>query len=326
LFETVNPAAAWPFTYRFMGYRPGLAKEFSALLSGCGFVPASDDQARITIMFLAAEELSALCARESMVEWQDLTIDNDAKQVFFKYRSWQMGLDLATMTFRCSGPDPDPAERLNFREFFLLSPLLFVMHRLGYFELHAAACVREDSGYLLLGPSGAGKTTALLSLIDSGWSYLSDDAMVVSMEPQGKIVARPLRRSFSLKPDHLDRHPQLGVFAKETVSGTNKRRFDPRQIWPEQYSPSMLPRFIISCQITNEDTSRIVPISRAESLAKLVGSTPWLMFDQATASAHLEMFRSLAASCAGYELSAGRDLLRNRGRLAELIAPEALAT
>jgi hypothetical protein len=48
------------------------------------------------------------------------------------------------------------------------------------------------------------------------------------------------------------------------------------------------------------------------------------MFDRATAPAHLEIFRSLAATCCSFELKAGRDLLRNKDRIASLIAPEVL--
>ena len=74
----------------------------------------------------------------------------------------------------------------------------------------------------------------------------------------------------------------------------------------------------------DEETSQLTPNSRAEALGRLVGSTPWLMFDQATAAAHLEMFRSLAETGSACELRAGRDLSRNRRRVASLIAPEAL--
>src|SRR2546426_6238451 len=165
----------------------------------------------------------------------------------------------------------------------------------------------------------------MLSLIASGWSYLSDDAMVVSADPEGGISARALRRSFSLKPDHLGRSPGLAPYATESVPTTNKRRLDPRQVWPGQYAAVANPRFIIDCNVVDEETTRIRPISRAESLARLVGSTPWLMFDRATAPAHLEIFRSLAAACCGFELSAGRDLLRDPARIASLLAPEALA-
>ena len=308
-----------------MGDNPALAREFSVLLTSCGFLPISGEHARITIVLLPTGELaSSQSESETIVEWRGLSLRKKAEQISFSYRSWEMELDLPTLTFRCSGPEPDPSDCLNFREFFLLTPLLYMMHRLGYFELHAAACAYQESGYLLLGPSGSGKTTAMLSLIASGWSYLSDDAMVVSADPEGGISARALRRSFSLKPDHLWRSPGLARYATESVPTTNKRRLDPRQVWPGQYAAVANPRFIIDCNVVDEETTRIRPISRAESLARLVGSTPWLMFDRATAPAHLEIFRSLAATCCNFELNAGRDLLRNGVRIASLLAPEVL--
>jgi len=308
-----------------VGDNPALAREFSVLLTSCGFLPISGEHARITIVLLPTGELaSSQSESETIVEWRGLSLRKKAEQISFSYRSWEMELDLPTLTFRCSGPEPDPSDCLNFREFFLLTPLLYMMHRLGYFELHAAACAYQESGYLLLGPSGSGKTTAMLSLIASGWSYLSDDAMVVSADPEGGISARALRRSFSLKPDHLVRSPGLARYATESVPTTNKRRLDPRQVWPGQYAAVANPRFIIDCNVVDEETTRIRPISRAESLARLVGSTPWLMFDRATAPAHLEIFRSLAATCRSFELNAGRDLLRNGVRIASLLAPEVL--
>ena len=321
----MNPTASWPLSYRIVGDNPALAREFSALFTSCGFLPASGERARITIELLPAGEIaSSQSQSDPIVEWRGLSLRKKAEQISFSYRSWELELDLRTLTFRCSGPDPGPSECLSFREFFLLTPVLYMMHRLGYFELHAAACAYQESGYLLLGPSGSGKTTAMLSLIASGWNYLSDDAMVVSGDSDGVIWARALRRSFSLRPDLLERSPGLAPFATEFVPTTNKRRLDPRQVWPGQYAAVANPRFIIDCNVVDEETTRIRPISRAESLARLVGSTPWLMFDRATAPAHLEVFRSLAATCCSFELNAGRDLLRNGVRIASLLAPEVL--
>jgi hypothetical protein len=147
---------------------------------------------------------------------------------------------------------------------------------------------------------------------------------VASVEPQAGISVRPLRRSFSLKPDHLERHPGLAAYATESVPTTSKRRLDPRQVWPEQYVDAAKPRFIISCRVADEETTRIIPISRAESLARLVASTPWLMLDQAMAPAHLETFRCLAATCCGFELRAGREMFRDGSDLTSFIAPDAL--
>ena len=318
--------ASWPLSYRLVGDNPVLAREFSGLLTSCGFVPLPCERSPVTIVLGPRSEAAALPFQgEPIVEWRGLRIGRQAERTFFSYRSWNLELDFPSLTIHCSGPDPDPCDRLNFREFFLLSAVLYIMHRLGYFELHAAASAYREHGYLFLGSSGSGKTSTMLSLIASGWNYLSDDAIAVSADPEGQIWARALRRSFSLKPDHLERDPTLAACATETVPGTGKRRIDPRQIWPERYRSVTRPTFIIACNVADEDVSRVTPISRSESLARLVGSTPWLMFDRATAPAHLEIFRSLAAACCGFELSAGRDLLRDPARIASLLAPEALA-
>ncbi len=42
-------------------------------------------------------------------------------------------------------------------------------------DLHAAALAQDDLGLLLVGPSGAGKTSLALALRESGWRLLSDD-------------------------------------------------------------------------------------------------------------------------------------------------------
>jgi hypothetical protein len=260
---------------------------------------------------------------EPILDWRGLAGRKNGQQLLFTYRAWSLEVDLTTRTLHCSGPDPDPAGCLGFRESFLLNAVLVVIHRYGFFELHAAAGAHHATGYLLLGPSGSGKTTALVSLVTSGWNYLTDDAVVVSQSPGGGISAHPLRRSFSFKPDLLDRYPELATYATDHVIETDKRRLDPRELWPRQAVSMISPKFIVACGLADEKKSSISPISRAESLARLAGSTPWLMLDQATAAAHLEVFRALAASCCSFELRAGHDAY-DGGRLARLLDPEAL--
>lgn len=56
--------------------------------------------------------------------------------------------------------------------------------------LHAAVVTRNGICLLIAGPSGAGKTTLALALIDKGWSYLSDDA--APWDPRsGSILSFP---------------------------------------------------------------------------------------------------------------------------------------
>ena len=139
------------------------------------------------------------------------------------------------------------------------------------------------------------------------------------------LAARALRRSFSLKSDYLLHDPDLAAHANELVHGTGKRRLDPQQIWPAQYVSVFQPQFVIACKVVDQETSEIISISKAEALARLVASTPWIAFDQSSAPDHLGVFASLVESCRTFELRAGRDVFRNGARLASLLAPSVLA-
>jgi hypothetical protein len=321
----VTPKVSWPLCYRIIGGKANIAHQFSAILHSCGFLPSSESS-DITIDLspaTPAADLSRPCI--TMLSWGDVSVTGDAEHICFNYQEWQLELDMRTLTLKCWGPDDELPDTLNFREFFLLTPLLFLMHRFGYFEMHAAACVLEEHGYLFVGPSGSGKTSNLLSLIPLGAKYLSDDAVVIAPSRGGGVEVMGLRRSFSLKLDYLQHDPELANFATEVIRGEEKRRIDPRQIWPAQYAAAVRPRFIILCKLGDQPASEIIPVSRTEALVRLIGSTPWIAFDQSTAADHLRVFCSLVESCRTFELRAGQDVFRNGTRLASLLAPKALA-
>ncbi len=56
-------------------------------------------------------------------------------------------------------------------------------------DLHAAALRRDGVGLLLVGPSGAGKTTAAASLAAEGWILFGDDFAPVTAD--GRVLAFP---------------------------------------------------------------------------------------------------------------------------------------
>lgn len=262
--QAVTAPVCWPLSYRIRGDHPVLAREFSRVLSDCGFISRKDGDAWMTVILSPARRFESPPG-EPILDWRGLAGRKNGQQLLFTYRAWSLEVDLTTRTLHCSGPDPDPAGCLGFRESFLLNAVLVVIHRYGFFELHAAAGAHHATGYLLLGPSGSGKTTALVSLVTSGWNYLTDDAVVVSQSPGGGISAHPLRRSFSFKPDLLDRYPELATYATDHVIETDKRRLDPRELWPRQAVSMISPKFIVACGLADEKKSSISPISRAES-------------------------------------------------------------
>ncbi|MEN1726861.1 MAG: hypothetical protein AAGJ52_00350 [Pseudomonadota bacterium] len=72
--------------------------------------------------------------------------------------------------------------------------LLFAQQwaRLGLFPLHAAALRWRDSGLLLLGPQGAGKSSLVMAALAEGGQVISDDWLLVGGH-QGGLRAERLR-------------------------------------------------------------------------------------------------------------------------------------
>lgn len=56
--------------------------------------------------------------------------------------------------------------------------------------VHAAVVARGDTGLLLCGPSGVGKSSLTLALLDQGWAYLSDDFAPIAVE-SGRVLPVP---------------------------------------------------------------------------------------------------------------------------------------
>jgi hypothetical protein len=320
----------WPPAYRLIGDNAALISEFSALLDNCGCLPADHSIAQIVID-LNSRGAPALIESDPIIEWRGLAIRRAGSRALFEYQDWQLELSLDNRAIAVWGPPPAIEQQLFFREFFLRSALLYLLRRNGFYELHAAAGQNDQAGYILLGQSSSGKTSALLAMMRSGWHYAGDDALLLRAQAgdandasRDKIIVYPLRKKFSLTANYLTAHPELARYAVEVVPGTDKRRLSPEQIWPQQFIPQLQPHFIIGCRIIAADKSAIVPIARAHALARMVASTPWIALDRETAAAQLDLFRSTAATCYSFELSAGRDLLQDRQRLVDMLAPDRL--
>ena len=69
--------------------------------------------------------------------------------------------------------------------------------------LHAAVVARGDTGLLLCGPSGVGKSSLTIALLDRGWAYLSDDFAPIAVE-SGRVLPVP-KPIHSKDPEVWDR-------------------------------------------------------------------------------------------------------------------------
>lgn len=148
---------------------------------------------------------------------------------------WREGADLAIRhgagvgvrvrggTAEVGGDDRELARA--FRQIFPFA-ISHLLAPLGRYVLHAAGLDHSRGAVLVLGGSGAGKSSVLLAGTGAGWRPMSDDLVVVRPAARGP-EARGIRRPVAVPPDMLD----------PAASDAQPIPGDPRGRWQVQLGP-----------------------------------------------------------------------------------------
>jgi hypothetical protein len=168
------------------------------------------------------------------------------------------------------------------------------LRRCGMFDLHSAGVVepRSEHGVLIVGPSGSGKSTLALQLALAGWSYLSDDELLLSLVDEQAEV-RGFRSFFAV-----------------SNGAELKHCFEPEVAFGSKRASHALPGLVLFTRLNGESESTVHKLTQAETMARLIRACPWATYDTSIASANLEVLSALARQTNAYELRAGRDLLQ----------------
>ena len=165
------------------------------------------------------------------------------------------------------------------------------LRRFGLFDLHSAGVIEPQSGkaVLIIGPSGSGKSTLALQLAQAGWSYLSDDELLLSLE-DGAVEARGFRSFFAIS--------EAGARFKHCFEPLGSNRVD-----------HAYPGVLLFIRLNGGSQTQISKLTQAETMTRLITASPWATYDRSVASANLGLLSALARQANGFDLSAGRDLL-----------------
>ena len=167
--------------------------------------------------------------------------------------------------------------------------------------LHAGAVMRGDLVLLILGASGAGKTTTTLELVSRGFSFLGDEYVALDAEapmllpfPRSTVVKRPGRKL-----------PQGSGFSLETEAGPltfhlpeDRATLEPLALAGSDGQAGSRLGLIFPCYAPNAETA-VRPLSAAESCARILPST----FNfEGNEAAHWPALSALALRARSFEL------------------------
>lgn len=154
---------------------------------------------------------------------------------------------------------------------------------IGVTPIHCACVVKSGAGLLLGGESGAGKSTAALSLSRNGFSYLSDDCTYLSRTATG-ILAWGLPTPVKLLPDAVNYFPELvSLNPALSLNGEWALNVDPTEIFNVERSLSCAPRWLVFLERKADSLPVIKPLSSCEAASRLVAdleTMPPLIVDQ----------------------------------------------
>ena len=184
--------------------------------------------------------------------------------------------------------------------------------------VHAGLVARDDSGILLCGANGAGKSTTSLACLVGGLDFLSDDH--VGLEQRGdEFVGHSVFSSTRLEPDHLSQtFPSLLQHAIPSFEWfETKSLVMVGEAMPERVRKSVPIRAIALPVIVDSPSSNLEPVTRAQALRALAPSTLMQMPFGATPD-RFHQLASLAGRVPSFRIELGRDVSAIATRVRDL--------
>lgn len=202
----------------------------------------------------------------------------------------------------------DVAPSSAFPELLLRVMLFTALRAHGVHELHAGALRVAGVDALVVGESGAGKTTFVLAAVLGGAAHGGDDTTLLRREGD-RVVASSFPRAFLVAPRTLAAF-EVATAARTATLHAGKRALDPERVGGQRALPELTPSRLLFPRVVDRDGSAIVSVSQADALGGLVASSPLAAVRDAPRRAeNFSMLTDLARSCAGFEVLLGRDLL-----------------
>jgi hypothetical protein len=182
-----------------------------------------------------------------------------------------------------------------------------LLKRRDLFTVHATALELHGQGVLIPGYSGQGKTTSFLSLLRSGFRYLSDDYPL--LRDRGSHMEL---LAFPMKIDVTDRtiefFPELRNAMPDVLhQGICKKFFQAEDLYADSIGSSCTPAMIIFPHVVNMPHSCLEPLPKSRALEAIMPQG-LLVYDQTVARREFQVLSKLVQQVDCYRLHFGRDV------------------
>ena len=201
--------------------------------------------------------------------------------------------------------ESDPVNLFMATHLMFTIVLVEMLKRQGCYSVHAAGFCKNGKAILIPGTSGAGKSTLAITLLRSGFGYLSDDMVFLRRNTAGlRVLGFP--EDVDVSDQTIRFFPEL-KFLEGTAKtrGWSKNQVRADEVYGAELVGEAEPGAIVLPQIAHRDTSTLRRISPDEALVEIVSNV--LLTESRSCQGHLNALTELVMNTPCYRLETGRD-------------------
>lgn len=202
------------------------------------------------------------------------------------------------------------------REFIMLS-ILMLLRPQGLYGLHACGLKKHNTGLLVVGSSGSGKTTTTLNLINSAWQFLSDDAVLLKASSTN-VEALAFRKGFSVMPDVFQAFNDKDA-SLEFDDPEGKKVINLNPEFAAGFTATCTPNIILFPRLGLSTKTSLAEINTTQALILLAQQSAGIMTDANTSKAQLHVLSHMLKQAKTYELLLAPDALENPSLVSMLV-------
>jgi hypothetical protein len=205
----------------------------------------------------------------------------------------------------------------------LFAALIVALRSMGVYLVHAAAVSLDDQALVLIGDSGAGKSTTAIALVSAGCSYIGDDGCLIR-HCSGDVELLPLWSSFRLTDQSLASFSALRPHSSKLVSD-EKWKLNVLAAFPDRHLPHWLGRkTLLFVGRSAQHSSSLQSLSQAEAVGLLIAQSNALSLGcHPNPRAHLDLLARLVSVAHIARLQLGTEWLTDHAGAASRLLEQA---
>lgn len=185
----------------------------------------------------------------------------------------------------------------------------------GMHILHCGVVGNQENGIALLGAKGAGKSTMVLSALENGFHYVSEDYCIVTGDDSP--VAFSLYNSAKFTHYTFEQFPHLVVHKKNEETFNEKHLVYYKDIYPDKLVNSLRLKALVTLNLQLDVPTILKKVDMDKAYLDMVASTT--LQNPVYQLSSTDFFQEMKSKVTAYELVFGSDSQKAKELLSALI-------